>query len=172
MVSTAWQFKHHPHTLRSPSKPGRANYYTISFPLLEWGKFLLGGPFPERSFSEEFSPLTSVLNASEELFPILAKPLHLSQLYLRTKLEYFNEDYVKELEMEPRLERTREVTPPFRTRSPRVRRKRERVVRFKEDPNRERSRIGRNIKVNGPLEAGAEENRRRDMNLPHFWQPT
>ncbi|GJY36813.1 hypothetical protein Tco_0422191 [Tanacetum coccineum] len=76
-LSMAWQFKHHPHTLRSPSKPGRANYCTISFHSLEWGKFLLGGPFPERSFSEESSPLTSVLIALEGSFPILAKPLHL-----------------------------------------------------------------------------------------------
>ncbi|GJX79192.1 hypothetical protein Tco_0327341 [Tanacetum coccineum] len=29
-LSTTWQFNHHPHTLRSSSKPGRANYCTIS----------------------------------------------------------------------------------------------------------------------------------------------
>nr|GEW03782.1 hypothetical protein [Tanacetum cinerariifolium] len=29
-LSTAWKFNHHPHTLRSPSKPGRAKYYMIS----------------------------------------------------------------------------------------------------------------------------------------------
>ncbi|GJV82126.1 hypothetical protein Tco_1517996, partial [Tanacetum coccineum] len=85
---------------------------------------------------------------------------------LRTELEYFSEDYDEELEMEPRHERTREVTPPLRTRSPRVRRQRERVVGFEEAPNRERSRIGRNIEGNGPSEAGAEENGRREMNLP------
>ncbi|GJU50550.1 hypothetical protein Tco_1220105 [Tanacetum coccineum] len=85
---------------------------------------------------------------------------------LRTELEYFSEDYDEELEMEPRPERTREVTPPLRTRSPRVCRQRERVVGFKEAPNRERSRIGRNIEGNRPSEAGAEENGRWEMNLP------
>ncbi|GJY11685.1 hypothetical protein Tco_0380994 [Tanacetum coccineum] len=91
---------------------------------------------------------------------------------LRTELEYFSKDYDEELEMEPRPERTREVTPPLRTRSPRVRKQRERVVGFEEAPNREKSIIGRNVKGNGPSEAGAEENGRREMNLPHFWQPT
>ncbi|GJY19622.1 hypothetical protein Tco_0391113 [Tanacetum coccineum] len=79
---------------------------------------------------------------------------------LQTELEYFSKDYDEELEMEPRPERTREVTPPLRTRSPRVRRQRERVVGFEETPNRERTRIGRNVKGNGPSEAGAEENGR------------
>ncbi|GJZ04837.1 reverse transcriptase domain-containing protein [Tanacetum coccineum] len=38
--------------------------------------------------------------------------------------------------------------------------------RFKESPNRERSRTGRNTEGNRPLEAGIEENERREMNLP------
>nr|GEV96503.1 reverse transcriptase domain-containing protein [Tanacetum cinerariifolium] len=58
------------------------------------------------------------------------------------------------------------VTPPLRTRSPRVHRQGKRVVGFEEDSNREQSRIGRNIEGNGPLEAGAEENERREMYLP------
>nr|GFD52787.1 hypothetical protein [Tanacetum cinerariifolium] len=49
------------------------------------------------------------------------------------------EDYDKEREMEPRPERTKEVNPPIRIRSPRVRRQRERVVGFEEVPNREGS---------------------------------
>ncbi|GJZ78241.1 hypothetical protein Tco_0642913 [Tanacetum coccineum] len=57
----------------------------------------------------------------------------------RTELEYFSEDYDEEREMEPRPEQTREVTPPLRTRSPRG---------------------------NKPLKAGAEENGKREMNLP------
>ncbi|GJY71666.1 hypothetical protein Tco_0475369 [Tanacetum coccineum] len=85
---------------------------------------------------------------------------------LRTELEYFSEDYDEEREMEPRPERTREVTPPLRTRSPRVRRQRERVVGFEEAPNREGSRTGRNTEGNRPSKAGAEENGRREMNLP------
>ncbi|GKG04721.1 hypothetical protein Tco_0315108, partial [Tanacetum coccineum] len=68
--------------------------------------------------------------------------------YLRTELEYFSEDYDKEREMEPRPERTREVTPPLRTRSPMVHRQRERVVGFEEAPNREGSRTRRNNEGN------------------------
>nr|GEY98687.1 hypothetical protein [Tanacetum cinerariifolium] len=69
---------------------------------------------------------------------------------LRTELEYFSEDYHEELEIELRSEQTREVTPPLCTRSPRVRRQCEKVVRFQEALNREIRRIGRNIKGNGP----------------------
>ncbi|GJT47437.1 hypothetical protein Tco_0956152 [Tanacetum coccineum] len=85
---------------------------------------------------------------------------------LRTKLEYFSEYYDEECEMEQRPEQTREVTPPLRMRSPRVRRQRERVVGFEEVPNREGRRIERNTEGNIPSEARAEENRRREMNLP------
>ncbi|GJY93287.1 reverse transcriptase domain-containing protein [Tanacetum coccineum] len=85
---------------------------------------------------------------------------------LQTELEYFSEDYDEEGEMKPRPEPTREVTPPLRTRSPRVRRQRKRVVEFEEAPNREGSRTGRNTKGNKPSEAEAEENERREMNLP------
>ncbi|GKG02315.1 hypothetical protein Tco_0307020, partial [Tanacetum coccineum] len=74
--------------------------------------------------------------------------------------------YDEELDMERRPERTRELTPPLRTRSPRIHRQRERVVGFEEALNRERSRIGRNIEGNRPLKAGAEENGRREMSLP------
>ncbi|GKF43103.1 hypothetical protein Tco_0129655, partial [Tanacetum coccineum] len=86
--------------------------------------------------------------------------------YIRTELEYFSEDYDEELEMEPRPERAREVTPPLRTRSPRDCRQRERVVGFEETPNRERGRIRGNTEGSGPSKAGLEENRRREMNLP------
>ncbi|GKA28464.1 hypothetical protein Tco_0714632 [Tanacetum coccineum] len=34
------------------------------------------------------------------------------------------------------------------------------------EPGKERSKIGRNIEVYGPSKAGAEENRRQEMNLP------
>ncbi|GKD03627.1 hypothetical protein Tco_1178601, partial [Tanacetum coccineum] len=47
-----------------------------------------------------------------------------------------------------------------------VRRQRERVVGFEEVPNREGSKTGRNAEGNIPLEAGAKENGRREMNLP------
>nr|GEW13574.1 reverse transcriptase domain-containing protein [Tanacetum cinerariifolium] len=52
---------------------------------------------------------------------------HIRNEDLQTELEYFSEDYNKELDMEPRPERTREVTLPLRKRSPRVRIERESV---------------------------------------------
>ncbi|GKB92655.1 hypothetical protein Tco_0964927 [Tanacetum coccineum] len=85
---------------------------------------------------------------------------------LRIELEYFSEDYDEELEMEPRTEQARKVTPPLRTRSPRAYRQCERVVGFKETSNRERGRIRGNTEGNRPSEAGVEENGRREMNLP------
>ncbi|GJS75102.1 hypothetical protein Tco_0693255 [Tanacetum coccineum] len=91
---------------------------------------------------------------------------------LQTELEYFSEDYDKECEMESRPERTMEVTPPLRTRSPRVHRQRKRVVGFEEVLNREGSRTERNTEGNRPSKDGAKENGMREMNLPHFWQPT
>nr|GEV77939.1 retrovirus-related Pol polyprotein from transposon TNT 1-94 [Tanacetum cinerariifolium] len=51
---------------------------------------------------------------------------HIRNEDLRIELEYFSEDYDEELKMEPRPERTREVTLPLRTRSPMVRRESER----------------------------------------------
>nr|GFD09361.1 hypothetical protein [Tanacetum cinerariifolium] len=59
-----------------------------------------------------------------------------------------------------------EVTPPLRTRSPRVHRKRKRVVGFEEVLNREGSRTERNTEGNRPSEAREKENGRREMNLP------
>ncbi|GJS79984.1 hypothetical protein Tco_0729865 [Tanacetum coccineum] len=91
---------------------------------------------------------------------------HICIISSAIQLEYFSEDYDEEREMEPRPKRTREVTPPLHMRSPRVRRERERVVWFEEAPNREGSRTERNTEGNRPSEAGAEENGRREMNLP------
>ncbi|GJS30557.1 reverse transcriptase domain-containing protein [Tanacetum coccineum] len=85
---------------------------------------------------------------------------------LRTELEYFSEDYDEEREMEPRPGPTREATPSLRPRSPRVLRQRERVLGFKEAPNREGSRAGRNAEGSRPLENEAGENGNRGMNLP------
>nr|GEZ92592.1 hypothetical protein [Tanacetum cinerariifolium] len=56
----------------------------------------------------------------------------------------FVEDYDEEREMEPRPEPHRKATPTLRPRSPVVRRQRERVVGFKEAPNRQGSSRGRN----------------------------
>ncbi|GKC98800.1 hypothetical protein Tco_1169075 [Tanacetum coccineum] len=76
------------------------------------------------------------------------------------------EDYDEEQEMKPRPGPTRETTPPLRSRSPRVRRQRERVVGFKKDPNREGSRAGRNAKGSRPSEIATRGNGNRGMNLP------
>nr|GFC36202.1 putative reverse transcriptase domain-containing protein [Tanacetum cinerariifolium] len=59
-----------------------------------------------------------------------------------------------------------EVTPPLRVKSSRVHRQRERIVGFKEVSNREKSKTRRNTEGNRPSEAGAEENGRREINLP------
>ncbi|GJV72645.1 hypothetical protein Tco_1492640 [Tanacetum coccineum] len=82
---------------------------------------------------------------------------------LRTKHEYFSEDYDEEREMEPRPELNREATPTFRPRSHVVRRQRERIVGFEEAPNREGSKRGRNAKGIRPSEIEAEN---RGVNLP------
>ncbi|GJV81943.1 hypothetical protein Tco_1517813 [Tanacetum coccineum] len=73
------------------------------------------------------------------------------------------EDYNEEREIEPRPEPNYEATPTLRPRSPVVRRKQERVVGFKEAPNREGSRRGRNAEGIRPLEIEAKN---RGVNLP------
>ncbi|GKC92961.1 hypothetical protein Tco_1158403 [Tanacetum coccineum] len=76
------------------------------------------------------------------------------------------EDCDKEREMKPRPGPTRETIPPLRPRSPRVRRQGERVVGFKEAPNRKGSRAGRNDEGSRPSEIATRENGNRGMNLP------
>ncbi|GJW06406.1 hypothetical protein Tco_1568829 [Tanacetum coccineum] len=71
---------------------------------------------------------------------------------LRTELEYFSEDYDEEREMEPRSEPARAVTPPLRAASPRVRRRRERVVGFEETQNRGENRVERSSEGGRPSE--------------------
>nr|GEU73255.1 hypothetical protein [Tanacetum cinerariifolium] len=85
---------------------------------------------------------------------------------LRTKLEYFSEDYDEERKMEPRPEPHREATPTLRPMSPMVRRQRERVVGFEEAPNREGSKRGRNAEGIRPSEIEAREDKNRRVNLP------
>ncbi|GKA46369.1 retrovirus-related pol polyprotein from transposon TNT 1-94 [Tanacetum coccineum] len=72
--------------------------------------------------------LSKALNGLKQA-PIARRQIRIEDL--RIELEFFSEDYDEELEMEPRPEQTREVTPPLRTRSPRVRRHHERVVGLK-----------------------------------------
>ncbi|GKE45651.1 hypothetical protein Tco_1472935, partial [Tanacetum coccineum] len=77
---------------------------------------------------------------------------------LRTELEYFSEDYDEEREIKPRPEPARAVTPPLRATSPRVRKKRERVVGFEETQNRGESRVKRSSKGGRPLEEASRGN--------------
>ncbi|GJT02066.1 hypothetical protein Tco_0823235 [Tanacetum coccineum] len=57
----------------------------------------------------------------------------------------FVEDYDEEREIEPRPQPNREATPTLWPRSPVVRKQRERVVRFKEAPNKEDENRGVNL---------------------------
>ncbi|GKD83099.1 hypothetical protein Tco_1349938 [Tanacetum coccineum] len=69
---------------------------------------------------------------------------------LRTKLEYFSEEYDKEREMEPRLTRALEATLILQATFSRVQRQKEIVVEFEDAPNRERSRVKRNDEGEAP----------------------
>ncbi|GJY78562.1 hypothetical protein Tco_0484363 [Tanacetum coccineum] len=60
---------------------------------------------------------------------------------LRTKLEYFSEEYDEEREREPKPVRNRETTPVLHIRSLRARRQRERLVDFKDIPYRDGGRV-------------------------------
>ncbi|GJZ99830.1 hypothetical protein Tco_0672381 [Tanacetum coccineum] len=71
---------------------------------------------------------------------------------VRTELDYYSEEYNEEREMEPRPVRVREATHVLRTRSPRARRHRGRVVEFEEAPNRDGSRVERESEGKRPLE--------------------
>ncbi|GJW91109.1 hypothetical protein Tco_0168662 [Tanacetum coccineum] len=119
-------------------------------------------PNPSR-LSKTWQSLKHPKNSS-----ILSKPdrAHICTISGAIQLEYFSEDYDEEREMKPRPERTREVTPPLCTRSPRVRRQRERVVGFEEALNKEGSRTRRNTEGNRPSKAEAEEIGRWEMILP------
>ncbi|GKC22044.1 hypothetical protein Tco_1024194 [Tanacetum coccineum] len=85
---------------------------------------------------------------------------------LQTELEYFREDYDEEREMEPRPEPARAVTPPLRAASPRVRRRRERVVWFEETQNRGEIRVEKSNKRRRPSEEASRGNGIQNVNLP------
>nr|GEX83170.1 putative ribonuclease H-like domain-containing protein [Tanacetum cinerariifolium] len=77
-----------------------------------------------------------------------------------------SKDYDEEKEMEPRSGPARAVTPPLQAASPRVRRRRERVVRFEETQNRGESRVERNSKGKRPSEEAPRGNGSQNVNLP------
>nr|GEU55501.1 reverse transcriptase domain-containing protein [Tanacetum cinerariifolium] len=95
---------------------------------------------------------------------------------IRTELEYFSEDYDEEREMEPRPRPARAVTPPLRAASPKVCRRRERVVGFKETQNKEESRVERNSKGRRPSEEAPRGNGSQNPmytfpNMPAYANP-
>ncbi|GKB10703.1 hypothetical protein Tco_0844626 [Tanacetum coccineum] len=77
---------------------------------------------------------------------------------LLTELKYFSEDYNEEREMEPRPEPARAVTPPLRAASPRVYRRRERVIGLEETQNRGESRVERSSEDGRPSEEASRGN--------------
>ncbi|GJZ64154.1 hypothetical protein Tco_0620575 [Tanacetum coccineum] len=83
-----------------------------------------------------------------------------------TELEYFIEEYDEEREMEPRPVRVKETTLVLRTRSPRARRQKKRVVEFEDTLNRDGSRVKRNYKGGRPSEHKVYDNKSQGMNLP------
>ncbi|GJR53227.1 hypothetical protein Tco_1403748 [Tanacetum coccineum] len=85
---------------------------------------------------------------------------------LQTELEYFSEDYDEEREMKPRPEPVRAATPTLRAASPRVRRRRERVVGFEETQNRGESRVERNSEGGRPSEEASRGNGSQNIKLP------
>ncbi|GKE16194.1 hypothetical protein Tco_1423771, partial [Tanacetum coccineum] len=85
---------------------------------------------------------------------------------LRTELEYFNEDYNEEREMEPRPEPTRAATLPLRVTSPRIHRRGERTVGFEGAQSRGESRVERSTEGGRPSEEAPRGNRGQTVNLP------
>ncbi|GKB61772.1 hypothetical protein Tco_0917958 [Tanacetum coccineum] len=84
---------------------------------------------------------------------------------LHTELEYFSEECDEEREMEPRPARAKETTPVLPTVSPRVQRQRERVVEFKNAPNRDEGRVERNFERRNSKRRG-EDYKHQEVNLP------
>nr|GEY55723.1 reverse transcriptase domain-containing protein [Tanacetum cinerariifolium] len=85
---------------------------------------------------------------------------------LRTKFDYYSEEYDEEREMEPRPTRVREATLALRTGSPPVRKHRGRVVEFEEAPNRDGSMVEMESDGRRPSERRVEEGGSRGVNLP------
>ncbi|GJZ77069.1 hypothetical protein Tco_0641741 [Tanacetum coccineum] len=85
---------------------------------------------------------------------------------LRTEVEYFSEDYDEEREMEPILEPTRAATPPLRVASPRVCKRKERIVGFEGAQSRGESRVERNTEEGRPIEESPQGNGGQSVNLP------
>ncbi|GJX42028.1 hypothetical protein Tco_0257018 [Tanacetum coccineum] len=84
--------------------------------------------------------------------------LVISPAFVEANYETLDEDYDEEREMKPRPEPARAVTPPLRVASPRVGRRKERVVRFEETQNRGKSRVKRSSEGGRPSKEASREN--------------
>ncbi|GJX77665.1 hypothetical protein Tco_0324476 [Tanacetum coccineum] len=91
---------------------------------------------------------------------------------LRAELEYYNEEYDEEREMEPRPVRARATTLVLRTRSPRVRRHRGRVVEFEDAPNRDGSRVEKESDGRRPSKRRVKMVEVVEETFLHYSQPT
>ncbi|GJU44248.1 hypothetical protein Tco_1201514 [Tanacetum coccineum] len=91
---------------------------------------------------------------------------------LRAELEYYNEEYDEEREMEPRPVRARATTLVLRTRSPRVRRHRGRVVEFEDAPNMDGSRVEKESDGRRPSKRRVKMVEVVEETFLHYSQPT
>ncbi|GJW66319.1 hypothetical protein Tco_0120743 [Tanacetum coccineum] len=159
------------------SKPDRAHICTISGAILPTTTTMFAATTPENtpiayraSTSTNPNPviIPAFVEANYETLESLLRDRRrqMRNNDLRTELEYFSEDYDEEREMEPRPEPVRAVTPPLRAASPRVRRRRERVVGFEETQNRGESRVKRNSEGGRPSEEASRGNGSQNVNLP------
>ncbi|GJS34796.1 reverse transcriptase domain-containing protein [Tanacetum coccineum] len=108
----------------------------------------------------ENTPLAYRASTSTNPNPVI------SPAFVEANYETLDEDYDEEREMEPRLEPARAVTPPLRAASPRVRKRRERIVRFEETQNKGERRVKRNIKGERPSKEESRGNGGQNVNLP------
>ncbi|GJT29432.1 reverse transcriptase domain-containing protein [Tanacetum coccineum] len=93
---------------------------------------------------------------------------------LRTKLEYFSEEYDKEREMEPRPARARETTLVLCTKSLTVQRQRERVVELEDAPNRDGAGVHQTLVNTGGnlLPNGTHLSHNAQPFMPNSFQPS
>nr|GEU40921.1 reverse transcriptase domain-containing protein [Tanacetum cinerariifolium] len=108
----------------------------------------------------ENTPLGYLASTSTNHNPVF------SPAFAKANYETLDEDYDEEREMVPRTEPARAVTPPLRAASPRVRRRRKRVVGFEESQNRGESKVERNSEGGRPSEKAPRGNGSQNVNLP------
>ncbi|GKD98651.1 hypothetical protein Tco_1382548 [Tanacetum coccineum] len=154
----AWQLNNHSKNSSISSKPDHAHICTISGAIR--GREITSPP----GFLAMPTTATMFAATTPENMPLAYRvststnPNPIRNNDLRTELEYFSEDYDEEREMEPRLEPVRAATTPLRAMSPRVHRRRERVVGFEETQNKGEIRVERNNEGGRPSEEASRGN--------------